>query len=141
MTTATLFLLLRLFGTLRGARGGAEAARDPAPPADSGHFFVRVGSGTRRVCAADILYLRAERDYAHIVCTDGRVFVSESLKELLEKAAPYGLVRVHKSFAVNLNRIERLTRTEAGLSDECVPVGRRYSKSLAEAWRGTERRT
>ncbi|HYE27695.1 MAG TPA: LytTR family DNA-binding domain-containing protein [Allosphingosinicella sp.] len=135
-TTATLFLLLRLFRSLRGPAGDAtETVALAAKPAESGDFFVRIGSETRRIRVADVLYLKAERDYAHIVCAGGRYFVSESLKDLLEKSGPLGVVRVHKSFAVNLRRVDRLTATEAGFGDEFVPVGRRYRQAVAEAWR------
>lgn len=143
-TAATLFILIRIFGALRA--GIAEAPAKPSPrdsfglgSREGGHFFVRIGSETRRISAADLIYVKAERDYAEIVCASGRHFVSESLKDVLDKAAPFGVVRVHKSFAVNLRRVDWLTGTEAGVGDRRVPVGRRYRQSLADAWgRGSE---
>lgn len=135
-TTATLFLLLRLFGSLRAPPSAAAAdASDTARREAPGHFLVRIGSETRRIRADDVICLKAERDYTHIVCSSGRYFASESLKDLLEKSSALGLKRVHKSFAVNLRRVDRLTATEAGFGDERVPVGRRYRQALAEAWR------
>lgn len=135
-TTATLFLLLRLFRTVRGGpRDAAGGASERARPGGPGEFFVRIGGGSRRIRADDVLYLKAERDYTHIVCASGRYFASESLKVLLEKSAPLGLVRVHKSYAVNLRRLDRLTGSEAAFAEESVPVGRRYRNAVHEAWR------
>ena len=133
-TAATVFLVLRMFKSLHAPAGGPVPFVSDAASPDSGYFFARIGGETRRILAADVIYLKAERDYAHIVCASGRYFASESLKELLEKSAPLGLVRAHKSFAVNLRKVEWLTRSEAGSGDERVPVGRRYRRALWEAW-------
>jgi hypothetical protein len=146
-TTATLFLLLRMARLLRASKENATQAGAGAlpstgsvsPPAlatdNEDCFFVRVADETRRIRAADVIYMKAERDFTHIVCSSGSHFASESLKGLLERSSRFGLVRAHKSFAVNLGRVDRLTRTEAGLGDQKVPVGRRYWPVLADTWR------
>jgi hypothetical protein len=143
-TTAAFFLLIRLGALLRREKKspsvhlapGPSPAAPSAPTAAEGDcIFVRVADETRRVLVADVIYLKAERDFTHIVCCGCSLFASESLKRLLEKSRPLGFVRVHKSFAVNLRRVDRLTRTEVGLGHWRVPVGRRYWPALAEMWR------
>ncbi|HEV2747230.1 MAG TPA: LytTR family DNA-binding domain-containing protein [Allosphingosinicella sp.] len=144
---AGIFLLVRLAEWLRvlrqrshpepetrvGPHPGATAS-GPAE-ADADCFFVRVANRTYRIHAPDVVYMKAERDFTRIVCANGEHFVSESLKSLLNRSAKFGLIRVHKSFAVNLSRVERLTRTEVRLGDCQVPVGRRYRAAFVETWR------
>ena len=96
---------------------------------------MQVAGETRRIRAADVIYFKAERDFTHVVCSTGNYFVSEGLKSLLDRTAPFGFARVHKSFAVNLRRLDRLTRTEAGLGCERVPVGRSYWRAVADVLR------
>lgn len=147
LSWTAIFLLLRLAEGLpvlrqrpRPQPGSASDPRmgralpGPAGP-DAACLFVRVANGIRRVHAADIIYLAAERDFTRLVCATGEHFVSESLKSLVERSAGFGLVRVHKSFAVNLGRVERLTPTEVRLGDRRVPVGRRYRAAFVESWR------
>jgi DNA-binding LytR/AlgR family response regulator len=141
LTTVTIFVLLRLAGWLYALRQQAEAGLRPsvlpARDTDADRLFVRVGSEVRRIFASDVIYMEAERDFTRIVCVSGEHFVSESLKSLLEKCGPLGLVRVHKSFAVNVGRVEGATRTGVRVGQFRVPVGRRYWQGFAEIWRAS----
>lgn len=148
LSWAGIFLLVRLAGWLHGprqlfhsepeARSGRDAGGASSRPADSDAdcLFVRVANGTHRIRAADVVFMKAERDFTRIVCANGEHFASESLKSLLDRSAKLGLVRVHKSFAVNLGRVERLTRAEVHLGGCRVPVGRRYRPAFVQTWHG-----
>lgn len=144
ITIVVVFLVLRFSmpRSLPSPHAERDAAGDPGtaspalPAGASGCLFVRIGDEVRRLAAADIVYLKAERDFTHVVCTAGTHFASESLKDVLAKAAPMGLVRVHKSFAANLRHIDRLTGSEVGLGEHRVPIGRAYREALTQAWRG-----
>lgn len=98
-------------------------------------FFVRVAGETRRIFAADVIFMKAEKDFTCLVCTTGEHFVSEGMKSLMQRLAGFGVVRIHKSFAVNLRRVDRMTRVEARLGEHRIPVGRRYWEQFAEQWK------
>lgn len=139
ITTAGIFLLLGLTDHFlldrQQARGTVQAAAPRADDDEAACFFVRVGGETRRIFVVDLIYMEAEKDFTRLVCSNGEHFVSESMKNLLERVAPLEIARIHKSFAVNLRRAERLTRTEVSLGDRSIPVGRTYWKTFANAWR------
>jgi LytTr DNA-binding domain len=139
ITAAGIFLLLGLtdhFLVARQRADAAQAASLPTGPGEGACFFVRVGGGeTRRIFVADLIYMEAEKDFTRVVCANGEHFVSESMKNLLERVPPQEVVRIHKSFAVNLRRAERLSRTEVSLGDRSLPVGRTYWKAFAESWK------
>ena len=88
---------------------------------------------------SDIVYLyREERET--IICTKDRRFsLKTPIKELEEKLKGYPFFRTHKSYLVNLDKIEELIpwfngayqlKVE-GKQDE-IPVSRNYVKSLRE---------
>lgn len=137
LSTAGMFLFLRLAERLQALqqRVNSEGGSFGRASDDARCLFVRVGSETRRIHAPDVLYMEAERDFTRIVCVNGEHFVSESLKALVSKSAKLGLVRVHRSFAVNLGHVNRVTRSEIRIGDCRVPIGRRYWKAFAESWR------
>ena len=138
LCTATLiFLILRLLQLLRQP-AEPDAALAPAS-GEAECFFVRIASQTRRIFAADVLYMKAERDFTYVVCEHDTYFVSESLKHLLAKSSVLGMTRVHKSFAVNLRRLDRLTGAGAEVGGLNVPVGRTFRATLAAAWTGETR--
>lgn len=130
-----LFRVARQLNFFRERLVELAATRLAAP--ETASFFVRVAGETRRIFPADLLYMRAEKDFTRIICRNGEHFVSESLKSLVERVQPFDIVRVHKSFAVNLGKVDRLTRGEAWIGDIAIPVGRRYAQSFAEDWTGT----
>jgi hypothetical protein len=134
---AGCFLLIRLAASFYALqRHGDDPGQQPSRRAeDPDCLFVKAASGVRRIYARDVLYMQAERDFTRIVCANGEHFVSQSLKSLLDKSGDFGIARIHKSFAVNLNRVERLGRTQVEIGDSRVPVGRRYRPAFVERWR------
>lgn len=97
------------------------------------------------VAASDaVLYIEAEDNYVHIVHLDnGRVrdFVLRSsmraLEELLQR---HGLVRCHRSYFINPERVELLRKDENGYFQACldreglapIPVSKRYYEGVAQ---------
>jgi hypothetical protein len=140
---SVIFLLFRLAEQLRdGQRRAVKSDRESGElsfgtknRAETGFMIVRAADGTRRILARDVLFMAAERDFTRVVCADCEHFVSESLKSLLERSAGLGFIRVHKSFAVNLGRVDRLARMEVQVGDRRVPLGRRYRATFLESWR------
>jgi len=94
------------------------------------------GGATRLVPRASILYIKSEGDYVRIVSDDGRFLVRGALSQIERKWIPYGFVRVHRSYVVNLRRAIEI-RPELGgsativLADGSeVPVARRQVPEL-----------
>jgi DNA-binding LytR/AlgR family response regulator len=94
------------------------------------------GGATRLVPRASILYIKSEGDYVRIVSDDGRFLVRGALSQIERKWIPYGFVRVHRSYVVNLRRATEI-RPELGgsativLADGSeVPVARRQVPEL-----------
>jgi DNA-binding LytR/AlgR family response regulator len=94
------------------------------------------GGATRLVPRASILYVKSEGDYVRIVSDDGRFLVRGALSQIERKWIPYGFVRVHRSYVVNLRRATEI-RPELGgsatvvLADGSeVPVARRQVPEL-----------
>jgi DNA-binding LytR/AlgR family response regulator len=94
------------------------------------------GGATRLVARSSILYVKAEGDYVRVVSDDGRFLVRGALSEIERRWVPYGFVRVHRSYIVNLRRATEI-RPELGggativLADGSeVPVARRQVPEL-----------
>jgi two-component system, LytTR family, response regulator len=94
------------------------------------------GGATRLVPRSSILYVKSEGDYVRIVADEGRFLVRGALSQIERKWIPYGFVRVHRSYVVNLRRATEI-RPELGgsativLADGSeVPVARRQVPEL-----------
>ncbi|MFU8843341.1 MAG: LytR/AlgR family response regulator transcription factor [Bacteroidales bacterium] len=85
----------------------------------------------------DILYIESDGRYSTFFLRSGdRVLVSETLKHYHEMLGDAGFFRVHKSFLINLESIQRFEKAEGGSvileGDHEVPVASRKREELLE---------
>lgn len=81
-----------------------------------------------RIHTADILYLKAEVGYVKFVTLNRQILILDSLQSCKEKLSGFGFVRTHRSHIVNLDKIEKTTRSQVFIGDEMIPIGRTYQK-------------
>lgn len=86
----------------------AEVVRERAAPR---HLVVRSGKKTRLVPVESVDWIEAEGNYARLHCGTENHLLSEPLGALVERLAPAGFARIHRSAAVNLDRVREF-RTE-----------------------------
>ena len=88
---------------------------------------VKVGHGERMVDPATISRIEADGNFTILHEWSGPIFVSESMKTIIERLEPHGFVRVHKSHAVNAEAVQERRRDAVVLRDGVtVVIGRAY---------------
>jgi DNA-binding LytR/AlgR family response regulator len=125
---------------LEEALGRVRTARAPDAPAREDRDVVPVdlprGGGTRLLPRGSILYLQAQGDYVRIVADDGRFLLRGRLSDIERRWEPFGFVRVHRGYVVNLRRAVQVRPQLNGTAvlvfanrDE-VPIARRQIAEL-----------
>ena len=66
------------------------------------------------VTTSDILYCEAESNYTSVVLNNKKILVSKTLKEIDEALSGPDFYRVHNSFLINLNQIQKFVRGDGG---------------------------
>lgn len=92
--------------------------------------FIRDSNVVRRLRAADILYLEAMGDYVKIYVPDQVYSIHSSLKSVEQKLTQNMFLRVHRSFIVNVNKIDTLEGGTLIISKNLVPVSDAYRAAL-----------
>lgn len=99
---------------------------------------VQKGGKTVLIPKDDILYSQAHGDYTYVFTIDNRYLCDYTLSELEVKLSGSSFFRTHRSFIVNLNRVDQIStmpggnfilHIKNGKSAE-VPVSRRQAKKL-----------
>ncbi|HTL10184.1 MAG TPA: LytTR family DNA-binding domain-containing protein [Chitinophagaceae bacterium] len=94
-------------------------------------ILLKEGSTQHRVALADIIYLEALKDYTKVVTTGRKYIVLNKLKHFMEKLPATDFVRVHRSFGLSKNKVQKIAREEVMLSNGMViPIGKTYRSVL-----------
>ena len=83
----------------------------------------------------EIFYLEAAGNYAYLCCEKEKDLVTEKLKKWQELMEQTMIIRIHKSFLVNLQHIKKWESDKVILENgEILPVGRRFSQIAKESY-------
>jgi DNA-binding LytR/AlgR family response regulator len=75
----------------------------------------------------DIEYIEALDDYIKIYIKPYPVLTLMTLKGVMEKLPKQLFARVHRSFIVPLNRIEKFSRNKIQIAGKEIPIGSSYA--------------
>lgn len=94
------------------------------------YIFVKHNYAFVKVRLSDIRYIEADNNYIHLVIPGNRMLLRLSMNQLLEKINYPRLVRIHRSFAVNMEHITAFTDYEVRLDQQELPIGRSYKEDF-----------
>jgi two-component system, response regulator PdtaR len=77
-----------------------------------------------------ILYLEADSIYTNIITSPKKYVIRQSMSSILERLSFKKLVRVHRSFAVNINKIETFNEHEVIVNGFSIPLGRAFKEDF-----------
>lgn len=94
-------------------------------------IYIKEGHDQVKVQLHEILYLEALKDYTLLVTPKKRHCVSSNIGTLLNTSHFVSFVRVHRSFAVQKQRISKISTNEVELDNAVsVPIGRSFKENL-----------
>lgn len=97
---------------------------------EGGKLFVKVDSQLIGLEVAAITMVEAMADYVRIYAGEKRYIVYSSMKGIAKKLPEKRFMRVHRSYIVNLDKINAMEDNTLVLGDNLVPVGVTYQKDL-----------
>ena len=132
---------------LREGEARVLDAPEPAPQAQPAapsaarpeRFLVRKLRKEFLIAAGDIEWLQAQGNYVGLHVNGHDYLLRSTLADFLEQLDPARFVRVHRSYAVNLDRVAEIEPLDAGdarlkMKDGTqVPCSRRYREALGKA--------
>jgi len=93
------------------------------------HFFVKSGKNIVQINWNDIFYIEALKEYMSIVTTTDKILVYKRMSEL-EAIQPFNFKRVHNSFIINIDRIEKVERVELYINKRSIPISKTYREEF-----------
>jgi len=106
----------------------------PSIEANNQFLFLKSEYKIRRINFNDILYIEGLKDYIKVFVTgdDKPVLSLNSIKSLEQKLPEQKFMRVHRSFIVNLDKIETIERSRIIFGKVYIPVSDQYKEKFQE---------
>lgn len=94
-------------------------------------IYIKEGHEQTKVKLHDIFYIEALKDYSLIITSQKRHCVLSSIGNLLKEVDFQSFIRVHRSFAVQKQFVQKINMHEIILNNEVIiPVGRSFKENL-----------
>ena len=97
------------------------------------HIFVKSNLKKRKIFIKEIMWIEALGDYIKIVTDDQNHIVLSTMKKFESEVSEFNFLRIHKSFIVNLERIDRFNSKLVEIGNHSIPLSRNKKNLLAEA--------
>ena len=101
-------------------------------PGNSTSLFVREGPLYKRIEMNAILYIEALGSYSVINTADKEFTLSYNLSYFSNRVSDSAFVKVHRSFIVNLDRVDAFDATSLVVNKKIIPVSKKYQKAVKE---------
>lgn len=96
------------------------------------YAFVKVDKVLHRVDFKDIKFIESDKDYVKIVRSGENLMLLQTLKHWQNMLPDREFARVHKSYIVNIARIEKIVGNQIKIDDATIPIGRHYKQDFLD---------
>jgi DNA-binding LytR/AlgR family response regulator len=93
-------------------------------------IFIRNQNKLVKIILNDILYIEAERNYCKIYTIDQVLTVVSSIGTLCDNIANKNLIRVHRSFLVNINHLDAVADNFLEIKRKVIPISKSFKEEL-----------
>lgn len=99
---------------------------------DAQFLFVKHHSRLIKLNTSDIYFVEALKDYVQVVTKDHKYTIHATMKDVEKKMPQHTFQRVHRSFIVNMEKIEAIVGGNVVIQDHHkeIPVGGNYRDEL-----------
>ncbi len=87
------------------------------------HIFLQTGRASERFELNDILYIEAYGIYVKVITKSGVVVVNQMLSSIEKDLPPTSFLRVHRSFMINLEHLNRIEPNDLWINSFQIPIG------------------
>lgn len=92
-------------------------------------FYIKSGKSIVKINLDDVLFIEGLKDYVSFYTADSKHVVYKRMKEL-EDVLPANFSRVHNSFIVNRDHIERIEQNQVFIKEHEIPVSEKYKEAF-----------
>jgi len=93
-------------------------------------IFVKTEYRLEGIDTSEILFIEGMGDYRRIVTIQNKIMTLQTFKELTELLPANKFCRVHNSYIVSVDRIEKIERNRISIKDTLIPISDSFGKDF-----------
>ena len=98
----------------------------------SNYFFVKSNGVLEKIMLSDIIAVEALANYITIHCSEKKIVAYLTLKQINDYLPENSFVKVHKSFIVAIEKIDKIDHDEILLGKLTIPVGVNFKEVVQQ---------
>lgn len=100
---------------------------------DSEHIFIKSNLKKLKIFTAKIKWIEAYGDYVKVVTEDENHLVLSTMKSFESDLSKERFIRVHKSFIINIDKVDKFNSKFAEIGATKIPLSRNKKEDLVKA--------
>lgn len=100
---------------------------------DTQHIFIKSNLKKRKVYIKDIKWIEALGDYVKLITNNGSFVILSTMKAFENELPSKKFLRIHKSYIINLKKVERYNSKFVEIENSQIPLSRNKKTSLTQA--------
>lgn len=108
---------------------------------ENGHYsfykdviFVKNDYKYQKISISDVLWVEADRSYCKLVTTKEQFLLSINLNTFDKLIESPSIVRVHRSFMINIDKIDSFEGNCLYIKDNTIPIGAKFKHQLIKVF-------
>ncbi|MEM1219841.1 MAG: LytTR family DNA-binding domain-containing protein [Bacteroidota bacterium] len=105
------------------------------PPAENplpSHIFCTINRQRQKILLDEILYVESLKDYVRVHTHQERLVIKGNLGSFLQQLPGQQFMRIHRSYAVSVAKVEAFTPSQVSVSGRSLPLGGSYRAAVLE---------
>ncbi|QOD59872.1 response regulator transcription factor [Polaribacter haliotis] len=90
------------------------------------YIFLKVEKKLVKIKFDDILYIESLKDYIKVFTTIDNYVVHKSLTSIIEELPEDRFLRIHRSFAIAIDKVKSVEGNLVEINTKRIPIGRKY---------------
>ena len=101
-------------------------------PVVQDYLFVKTSLKLEKIRFNDMRFIEGVENYVAIYTSEGKIITHTTLRTILQKLPPARFVQVHKSYLVNIDKIDSIEGNLLGIGKNKIPLSRTYKETALE---------
>ena len=115
---------------IKGCNKAFELYNFRNTPETADHIYIKTGYEQIKVLYEDVLYLEAAGNYVTFALKDKNILSRSTFLEALNLLPTDKFVRIHRSFIVAVNKIDKIERHQVTINKKEIPLSEAYRQNL-----------